>query len=88
MILVRLLIIKIMASMIMALKSYESGKGEGDDRHSTVMRMAALPSGQGHAYSKKPFFPSDHIKPPGAPRKALRTLNQKSFLEDFVNFWR
>ena len=22
------------------------------------------------------------------PRKALRTLNQKSFLEDFVNFWR
>jgi len=22
------------------------------------------------------------------PRKALRTLNQKSFLEDFINFWR
>ena len=22
------------------------------------------------------------------PRKALDTLNQKSFLEDFVNFWR
>ena len=22
------------------------------------------------------------------PRKALRTLNQKSFLKDFVNFWR
>ena len=22
------------------------------------------------------------------PRKALRYLNQKSFLEDFINFWR
>ena len=26
--------------------------------------------------------------PPSCPRKALRTLNQKSFFEDFVNFWR
>ena len=31
---------------------------------------------------------SDDHEEVSFPRKALRTLNQKSFLEDFVNFWR
>ena len=42
--------------------------------HSTVVRMAALPSGQGHANSEKPCFLSHHVKPPGP--KLLLTVGR------------
>ena len=38
-----------------------------------------------------PACPLENVGQPergSAPRKALRTLNQKSFLEDFITFWR